>query len=89
LGIQLAAMACFDTKRAAIVFSRLYDKETATATATRKQQHHHMLMRFADTHPPTRERFEFLAMASETENAEKYEDCSKINRRLQNVLKKR
>lgn len=82
LGIKLAAMACYDTQKAAAVFQRLHEKERLPTTTSN-------LLSFADSHPPTADRYRDLVMASETENAETYTDnCSTVKRRLEKATRK-
>ena len=75
LGIKIAAMACFDTRKGSEVFRRLYENESENGTVG-------ILSSYLASHPPTDERFEFLRDASTHENALKYMDsfCApKIN----------
>lgn len=80
LGIQLAAMACFDTHRAAAVFRKLH--EQAGPPSGKR------LLSFADTHPPSSDRYEKLILASTTENVDKYADtsCPSVGSRLRSVM---
>jgi Zn-dependent protease with chaperone function len=82
LGIQLAAMACFNTKRAAKVFAKLHENETGGGTQAPK------MIRFVDTHPSSADRYRQLVLASETENAEKYATttCQSVASRLRKVM---
>mmetsp|Transcript_27705 Transcript_27705/g.41934 ORF Transcript_27705/g.41934 Transcript_27705/m.41934 type:complete len:416 (-) Transcript_27705:1329-2576(-) len=77
LGIKFAAMACYDTEKAATVFRRMHqDEEWAVRVASR-------FLRFADTHPPSIERFEDLVEASRTENAASYPThCVSVRRKM-------
>lgn len=75
LGMKLAAMACYDTQRASTVFQRLHEKEQVPSTGTR-------LLSFADSHPPTEERYRDLVSASETENADSYDHCATVKKKL-------
>lgn len=80
LGIQLAAMACFDTHKAAAVFQKLH--EQAGPPSGKR------LLSFADTHPPSSDRYEKLILASTTENVDKYADtsCTSVGSRLRSVM---
>jgi predicted Zn-dependent protease len=80
LGIQLAAMACFDTRKAASMFRNL-DEKAGVPNGTR-------LLSFADTHPSSSDRYEKLILASTTENADKYAttSCSSVKSRLRSVM---
>lgn len=80
LGIQLAAMACFDTRKAASVFQKLH--EQAGAPNGKR------LLSFADTHPSSSDRYEKLILASTTENVDKYANtsCSSVKSRLRSVM---
>ena len=75
LGIKLAAMACYDTQRAASVFQRLHEREVMPSTGKH-------LLSFADSHPPTAERYRDLITASETENADTYNHCTAIKKKM-------
>jgi len=80
LGIKLAAMACYDTQRASIVFQRLHEQEMKGSPTSGSNT----LLSFADSHPPTAERYRDLVTASETENAEAYTDnCAVVKKRLE------
>jgi len=83
LGIQLAAMACFDTKKAAKVFGKLHTHETGGELSPTKWT------RFVDTHPSTADRYKDLLLASETENAEKYSTttCQSVKNRMSMLWK--
>ena len=87
LGIKLAAMACYDTRRASKVFEKLhkFDTESAAGAAMEKVP----LLQWFDSHPSTIDRSEFFAQESENENKEKYMDdeCSDVKGRLMNMLK--
>lgn len=75
LGIKLAAMACYNTHRAATVFQRLHEKEQVPSTGNK-------LFSFANSHPPTEERYRDLVLASESENADSYDNCSAIKKKM-------
>jgi len=77
LGIKFAAMGCFDTKKAASVFRRMHhDEEWAVRVSSR-------FLSFADTHPPSIERFRDLLKASQTENSNAYPTrCSAVKRKM-------
>ena len=82
MGIQLAAMACFDTFKAADVFRRINEQSIAVPDQ-------HNLSVFADSHPPSRERYENMVKMSETQNAATYADttCASIASRLKSAIK--
>ena len=77
LGIKLAAMACFDTTIAVGSFKRLHEIE---------QPRSQYLPRFADSHPPTYERYDdLLRLSGESENMpETY--CGEVGRNLKQLL---
>lgn len=75
LGIKLAAMACYNTHRAASVFQRLHEKEQVPSTGNK-------LFSFANSHPPTDERYRDLVLASESENADSYDNCTAIKKKM-------
>ncbi len=68
-------MACYDTQRAASVFQRLHEREVVPSTGKH-------LLSFADSHPPTAERYRDLITASETENADTYNHCTAIKKKM-------
>lgn len=96
LGIKLAAMSCFDTRRAPKVFEKLHqyhDKvnellspEQVAAIEEKKDertinQRGYQLSSFSDTHPPTMMRYDYLLDLSREENADKYsKQCNKTRR---------
>lgn len=82
MGIQLAAMACFDTYKAADVFRKMHEQNIG---APKK----HKLLVFADSHPPSRERYENLVKISQTQNVATYTDttCASVASRLKSALK--
>jgi len=84
MGIQLAAMACFDTNKAAAVFQKLHEQAEGPQSGKR-------LLSFADTHPPSADRYEKLILASTTENVDKYADtsCASVASRLRKVIMKK
>ena len=88
MGIQLAAMACFDTRRAADVFRRMHEQHIGLALPNQQGQQRRRLLSFADTHPPSDERYQKLILASTTENVEKYSDttCASIGRQLRSIM---
>jgi Zn-dependent protease with chaperone function len=71
----LAAMACYNTHRAASVFQRLHEKEQVPSTGNK-------LFSFANSHPPTDERYRDLVLASESENADSYDNCTAIKKKM-------
>ena len=82
MGIQLAAMACFDTEKAAAVFRKMHEENMGPPSGKR-------LLSFADTHPSSADRYEKLILASTTENVSKYADtsCASVGSRLRSVMK--
>lgn len=75
LGIKLAAMACYNTQRAASVFQRLHEKEQIPSAGNK-------LFSFANSHPPTEERYRDLVSASESENADSYDNCTAVKKKM-------
>jgi len=80
LGIQLAAMACFDTRRGAEVFRRMMEMESESVMGRLPK----WLVRFEMDHPLTVDRYKYLVKASETENAAKYSNtaCADVCRKF-------
>ena len=74
LGMQLAAMACFNTQTAALVFDKLRKMEAQPSAKW-------LMPSFADSHPSSADRYEALVRVSDSENAGKYEDCQGVMRR--------
>ena len=97
LGIQLAAMSCFDTKRAPIVMKNLHEitlhmsdqlkpliEPLSIAEDLKRREideKGHELSSFMDTHPPSLFRYENLLKMSKEENADKYPSKCKNTRR--------
>jgi Zn-dependent protease with chaperone function len=78
LGMKLAAMACFDTQRAAAVFRRLHENEKLPKPSK--------FLSFVDSHPPSEERYRDLVLASESENANSYPNrCAAVQKKMQSV----
>jgi len=75
LGIQLAAMACFDTRKGAEVFRKMMACDPAGPK---------WLLRFEMDHPLTEDRYKYLLEASETENEAKYRSttCADVCRKF-------
>lgn len=67
LGVELAARACFDTRRAVKVFDRMHQLSGGDAA---------IRLGILNTHPSSAERYELLREASAVENATKYADSS-------------
>lgn len=80
LGLKFAAMGCYDTKKAANVFGRMHENEDwALQMASR-------FLSFADTHPPSIERFQDLLEASQTENPTAYPSrCASVRRKMNSI----
>ena len=81
LGLTLAAMACYDTKKGAKVMKRMHDHQVGLAGEPSKNSH---LLHLLDTHPPSMDRYENMLKDSETENADKYghTHCASVQRRM-------
>jgi len=75
-GIKVAAMACFDTNRGVNVFRKM-DEGTQQST----------FGRFLSTHPPTKERYEFLEKESKNENSTKYANCFRFEKNLEKSMR--
>ena len=88
LGMKLAAMACYDTKRAALVFQKLHETESAPSTTSVTASAISGWLSFANTHPPSDERYATLLKTSETENPSAYSSttCSSVQRKMQSAL---
>lgn len=79
LGLKIAAMACYDTKRGAYVMQKMHDHGIKLAG---EQTRYSNLLQMVDTHPPTIERYEKILEQSKTENPDKYERCAAIHKRM-------
>lgn len=81
MGIQLAAMACFDTLRASEVFRKMHEQHIGAPNQ-------HKLLSFADSHPTSGERYENLVELSKTQNVTTYTDttCASVASRLQSAI---
>eukprot|EP00816_Leptocylindrus_hargravesii_P011436 CAMPEP_0196805550 /NCGR_PEP_ID=MMETSP1362-20130617/5340_1 /TAXON_ID=163516 /ORGANISM="Leptocylindrus danicus, Strain CCMP1856" /LENGTH=398 /DNA_ID=CAMNT_0042178559 /DNA_START=82 /DNA_END=1278 /DNA_ORIENTATION=+ len=81
MGIKIAAMACFDTRKASKVFLKMYQKEkNGDGDGDGDGNEGPTLRNYFSSHPPSDERFKFLQEASTHENATKYMDthCAEV-----------
>jgi len=87
LGIKLAAMACYDTKKASEVFRKLYELENESGDTGISSL---PLVSFFESHPPSEERYEYLLSESANENSAKYKDdgCGAVTGRFMQILQK-
>ena len=85
LGLTLAAMACYDTKKGAHVMKKMHDHQVGLAGEPSKNSH---LLHLLDTHPPSMDRYEKILKQSETENAGKYshDHCASVQRRMMQAV---
>jgi len=81
LGLRLAAMSCFDTKRGIEVYRKMEEAAISDGTAS---DHN-----FMSTHPPSAERYENLLSLVETENFSKYSYCNTLQKRIARAFKSR
>ena len=81
LGLKLAAMACYDTKKGAEVMKKMHDHQVGLAGEPSRNSH---LLQLLDTHPPSMDRYVKILKQSETENADKYghSHCASVQRRM-------
>jgi len=81
LGLKLAAMACYDTKKGAHVMKKMHDHQISMAGEPSSNTH---LLQLLDTHPPSMDRYNKVLKLSETENADKYghSHCASVHRRM-------
>jgi len=83
LGCQLAAMACFDTRRGAKVFDKMRQCDEANG---------HGRSSLLSSHPASGDRFAFVQKLSEDESLSKYKTCNtfgkKLNRAITHVSEK-
>jgi Zn-dependent protease with chaperone function len=77
LGCQLAAMACFDTKKGAKVFLKMHQFDEANG-GSRKD--------LMSSHPASEGRFAFVQKLAEDENLSKYAPCNVLTRRVRRAL---
>jgi predicted Zn-dependent protease len=76
VGLEIAARACFNTKRGVDVIRKMHEFRVAAqpnVASTRISQ-------FYDTHPPTLDRFDRLVEAAKMENYKKYQQCANKHR---------
>eukprot|EP00531_Pseudo-nitzschia_arenysensis_P010356 CAMPEP_0116117340 /NCGR_PEP_ID=MMETSP0329-20121206/1517_1 /TAXON_ID=697910 /ORGANISM="Pseudo-nitzschia arenysensis, Strain B593" /LENGTH=438 /DNA_ID=CAMNT_0003610891 /DNA_START=113 /DNA_END=1429 /DNA_ORIENTATION=- len=81
LGLRLAAMSCYDTKRGIQVYRKMEKAAVSDGTAP---QHS-----FMSSHPPSGERYEHLHSMVETENFSQYSYCNTLQKRIARALKSR
>ena len=92
LGIKIAAMACYDTRKAAHIFHKMHLNETESGAENAEEEQASRslssLLRFADSHPPSNERHLNLVKASKEENAERYQNthCSSVRNMFRDML---
>lgn len=79
LGLKLAAMSCYDTKRGVEVFRKM--EEVATRDG------HGSKHNFMSSHPPSVERYESLRALVETENFSEYSYCNSLQKRIARAFK--
>ena len=82
LGLRLAAMSCFDTKRGVEVYRKM--EEAAVIDGTASKNHN-----FMSSHPPSVQRYENLQSLAETENFSQYSYCNTLQKRIARALKSR
>ncbi|CAB9526628.1 Metalloendopeptidase OMA1, mitochondrial [Seminavis robusta] len=82
LGTQLAAMACYDTKRGSLVMKKMHDHQVKMSGQPKSNSDSHLL-HLLDSHPPSIDRYEKILKQSETENPQKYNSqCATIQERM-------
>ena len=79
LGLKLAAMSCYDTKRGVEVFRKM--EEVAACDGHGSKQN------FMSSHPPSAERYENLRALIETENYSEYSYCNTLQKRIARAFK--
>lgn len=77
LGCQLAAMACFDTKKGGKVYARMHQYEQANGGPGND---------IMSSHPSSEGRYAFVEKLAEDENFSKYSPCTTMSKRLQRAL---
>ena len=84
LGIKLAAMACYDTKKGSVVMKKMHDHQVQLAGEPSSNSH---LLQLLDTHPPSLERYMKIEKQSETENHTKYPTaCAPVHARMMQAI---
>ena len=82
-GLRIAALACFDTKKAPKVFGKLHEMERkARDDAGQKTQR---IAGWGDTHPMPKDREGILIAMSQTVNKESLGNCNELRKKF-NVL---
>ena len=79
LGLKLAAMSCYDTKRGVEVYRKM--EEVAASDGHGSKQN------FMSSHPPSAERYENLRALIETENYSEYSYCNTLQKRIARAFK--
>lgn len=89
MGIKVAAMACFDTKRGSEVFRKMHEFDVKSGKVDSASGSAN-LSDLLQTHPASKARYEFLLEASEEENMKKYEDttCNSIQNSFRKMFLK-
>ena len=77
LGCQLAAMACFDTRKGAKVFSKMQKFDEANGGGPKD---------LMSTHPASAGRFAFVEKMAEVENLSNYGPCNTLTKRVRRAL---
>lgn len=77
LGCQLAAMACFDTRRGSKVFLKMHQFDESQGGSRND---------LMSSHPASEGRYEFVKQLSEDENLSKYSYCNTLGKRLRRAL---
>lgn len=85
LGIKLAAMACYDTEKGAVVMKKMHDHQVELAGGHSRNSH---LLQLMDTHPPSLDRYKKIQEQSKTENPQKYghSTCASVQRKMMQAI---
>jgi len=84
LGIKIAAMSCFDTKRGCYIFRKLATYPEDVENKDVKEQRSNASL--TDTHPAPMNRYLDLQSLSGEENADKYNNCKTLKKKLASAL---
>jgi Zn-dependent protease with chaperone function len=80
LGLKIAAMACYNTKRGSYVMKKMHDEAIKLAG---EPTHYSNLLTMLDTHPPSLDRYNKLVEQCQYEHSGLYPDrCAQIHERL-------
>ena len=79
LGLRLAAMSCYDTRRGVEVYRKMQEEAVSNGTVSKHN--------FMSSHPPSVERYDNLRRLVETENFSKYSYCNTLHKRIIRALK--